>query len=74
MLEKPLNQIQDQEVVSIFKHIFTEADGRQKDLLTDTPSVNNVDEKVLKLYNTGSAIRAYTKINGSLYYVQFTAV
>lgn len=72
MLEKPLLQIKDQETQEIFKHIFTEADGRQKELLTETPSVKNVDERALKLYWTGAALRLYTKYNGTLYYIQFS--
>jgi len=72
MIEKPLTQVKDIELVNVFKHIFTEADGRQKDLLTETPSVSNIDEKSLKLYYTGAALRLYTKYEGTLYYLQFT--
>lgn len=72
MIDKPLNQVKDIELTNILKHIFTEADGRQKDLLTETPSEVNVDERALKLYHTGAALRLYTKYNGTLYYLQFT--
>jgi hypothetical protein len=72
MIDKPLTQVKDIELVNVFKHIFTEADGRQKDLLTEAPSVSNIDEKTLKLYHTGAALRLYTKYEGTLYYLQFT--
>ena len=72
MIDKPLTQVKDIELVNVFKHIFTEADGRQKDLLTEAPSEINLDEKCLKLYYTGTALRLYTKYEGTLYYLQFT--
>lgn len=72
MTEKPLNSVKDVELVNVFKHIFTEAEGRQKELLTEAPSEINVDEKSFKLYHTGSALRLYTKYEGTLYYLQFT--
>ncbi len=71
MIEKPL-QTKDPEMVNLFRHIFTEAEGRQKDLLTDTPAVTNVDEKEFKLYYTGTKLRLYTKYEDTLYYLEFT--
>ena len=72
MITKPLIQIKDTEVKDIFKHIYSEADGRQKELLTEAPSVKNIDDQAFKLYWTGAALRLYTKYNGTLYYLQFT--
>jgi len=73
MIEKPLLTIKDNETKEVLKHIFTEAEGRQKDLLSDTPNAKTVDEKAFKLYWTGTALRLYTKYSGSLYYLEFTA-
>ena len=74
MIEKPLVQIKDTEVRDIFKHIYSEADGRQKELLTETPSLKNIDNQAFKLYWTGAALRLYTRHKNILYYLEFTAV
>ena len=73
MLEKPLT-IKDTETRELFRHVFSEADGRQKDLLVETPSAKNIDNLAFKLYWTGAALRLYTKYENSLYYLEFTAV
>lgn len=72
MIEKPLQQIKDPEMVTVLRHIFTEADGRQKTLLTEIPTAQNVDEKEFKLYDDGVDLFLYTKKDGVLKYIKFT--
>lgn len=74
MIEKPLNQIRDSEVRDILQHIFTRGEDKQLDLLTETPSLSNVDERSRKLYVSGVTLRLYTRYNDELYYFNFTKV
>ena len=72
MIEKPLT-IKDTETRELFRHVFSEADGRQKELLSETPSVKNIDERQFKLYLSGTTLQLHTKYEGNLYYIDFTA-
>ena len=73
MIEKPLTLITNSETKDIFKHIYLEAEGRQKEWSEETPTAKTIDERAFKLHWTGTALRLYTKYDGNLYYLEFTA-
>jgi len=74
MIEKPLFLVKDDTIREVFKHIYSEAEGRKKDWQEKTPTAKDIDERAFKLHWTGTELRLYTKYSGLLYYLSFTAV
>ena len=75
MKEYPYEQLKDRDLVDIFRFVFQEGQDRQFTKLTATPAVTDVDEREVKVLDTGSGTRRlYTKLDDTLYYIDLTAV
>ena len=71
----PIHVIKDEETRRLFEKMLEDIQDRQLTILSSEPSVNDIDNNEIKIYDAGSGTRyIYTKINGTLYRAALTAV
>lgn len=71
----PIDSIKNiDDVKEILNQILEDTQDRQTDLISETPTTKDVDERELKIVNTGGTVQLITKINGVLYGITLPAI